>query len=48
MNGYLSYSEIQSVMADRLPRKKRERIVLNPSRHVWMHDVVRAVLSFLF
>jgi hypothetical protein len=48
MDGYVSYAEIHSVMADRLPHVKRERIVLNLGRRSWVRDLARVVLTFLF
>ena len=48
MDGYVSYTEVQSVMMDRLPHEKRERIVLNLGRRSWIRDLARMVLTFLF
>jgi hypothetical protein len=48
MDGYVTYTEIQSVIRDRLPHEKRERIVLNLSRRLWIRDLAKAVMAFLF
>jgi hypothetical protein len=48
MNGYVSYTEVQSVLVERLSKRKREPVVLNLGRRSWIRNLASAVLTFLF
>ncbi len=48
MNGYISYTELQSVVTERLAQGKRHRITLSLGRRSWIRDVVSMLVTFLF
>ena len=48
MNGYISYTEVQSAVTERLEQRKRQRIILNPRGRQRVRVLAAALLSFLF
>jgi hypothetical protein len=48
MNGYISYTELQSVVTERLAQGKRQRIALTFGRRLRVRELVMTLLAFVF
>jgi hypothetical protein len=48
MKGWLTSTEVQIAVADKLGGRPRERVVLNPTRRFRVRDIAMALLSLIF
>lgn len=48
MSGWLTHTEVQMVVADKLRGRPRERVRLNLRRPLRVRDLAMVLLSFLF
>lgn len=48
MKSWLTQTEVQIAVADKLRGRLRERVRLNPTRGFKVRDLAMALLSFLF
>ena len=48
MNTYITYTEVQSVVGDRIRGSRREQVRLNLGNHRRLRQIAQYVLSLIF